>query len=155
MANFNYSATWKDPLNFNNTRSIRNTDKYDYNCGGYALETFTWYCPRAREEQVRYSFHNIEQAYEITLHAVAHMIYEFEGKLRMIRKLEDLKPYERAIAFRISSDGDFHYMKKTRSGWYHKMGSSSCIYRVSEKLVFNSKWCNRYDGPIVLLAMKI
>ena len=154
MANFNLSASWDDPLNFNNTRSIRNTDKYDYNCGGYALETFTWYCPRAEDERVRYSFRNIEQAYETTLHAVAHMVYEFEGKLRMIRKLKDLKENERAVAFRISSDGDFHYVKKAKNGWYHKRGGCPRIERMSEYNVFNTDWCGRYDGPIVLLAIE-
>jgi hypothetical protein len=154
MANFNCSATWDDPLNLNNTRSIHNTDKYEYNCGGYALGTFSWYCPRAKGEQVRYSFRNIKQAYEITLHAVAHMVYEFEGKIRMIRKMEDLRINERVVAFRISSDGDFHYIKKTKCGWYHKMGASDYIRRMSEYDVFNTKWCDRYDGPIVLLAIK-
>ena len=154
MANFNLSATWTDPLNNNNTRNIRNTDKFEYNCGGYALGTFTWYCPRAKHEYVRYSFESIEEAYEITMHAVAHMVYEFEGKLRMIRKMSDLRRDERVVAFRLASDGDFHYIKKTMCGWYHKMGSSHFIERMSEHDVFNTEWCGRYDGPIVLLAIK-
>ena len=155
MANFNLSATWDDPLNNNNTRNIRNTDKYEYNCGGYALGTFTWYCPRAVGERVKYSFGCIEEAYEITMHAVAHMVYEFEGKIRMIRAMRDLRMDERVVAFRLASDGDFHYIKKTMCGWYHKMGSSHCINRMSEYDVFNTEWCGgRYDGPIVLLAIK-
>ena len=34
-----------DPKNSNHLRNINNTDKFDYNCGGYALGTFSWYTP--------------------------------------------------------------------------------------------------------------
>ena len=35
-----------DYLNSNNYRNINNTSITLYNCGGYALNTFNWYCPR-------------------------------------------------------------------------------------------------------------
>ena len=34
-----------DPFNFLRNRNVRNTEKRTYNCGGYALDTFSWYCP--------------------------------------------------------------------------------------------------------------
>lgn len=47
----NYYKVDHDPLNMRGSRNIRNTDKADYNCGGYALGTFSWYLPsRTREE---------------------------------------------------------------------------------------------------------
>ena len=145
-----------DPFNNNRERNIKNTDRYEYNCGGYALETFSWYCPEEELELGRTAFDTIEEAYEKTMYAVAVMVLEFEGKVRMIRRVEDLhKTSERLVAFRISSDGDFHYIKKTRSGWKHKMGSSYPIRKMSEWEVFNTEWCGgRYDGPLVLLAIK-
>ena len=146
-----------DPLNNQKTRNIRNSDRYEYNCGGYALETFSWYCPHAQgEKTLHYGFDTLEEAYETTMYAVSVMVSEFEGKIRMLRSKEELhKRTETLIAFRISSDGDFHYIKKTRSGWKHKMGSSYAIRKMKEKEVFETNWCGgRYDGPIVLLAMK-
>ena len=31
-----------DDLNLNKTRNVKNTDIDDYNCGGYALGTYSW-----------------------------------------------------------------------------------------------------------------
>ena len=145
-----------DPLNNQKTRNIKNSDRYEYNCGGYALETFSWYCPHTKSDKtLHHGFDTLEEAYETTMYAVSVMVAEFEGKIRMLRSKEELhKKTETLIAFRLSSDGDFHYVKKTRSGWKHKMGASYPIQKMSEKEVFETVWCGCYDGPIVLLAMK-
>lgn len=148
-----------DPFNKNNLRNVRNTPKRNYNCGGYALETFSWYCPHSEEDDTfwgyDYSFNTQEEAWVKTMYAVSKMILDFEGNLRMIKSLKQLhKGTERVVAFRLSSDGDFHYIKKTLSGWRHKCGASSDIRHMSEYEVFHTKWNGRYDGPIVLLAIK-
>lgn len=149
-----------DPFNKNNRRNVRNTPKRNYNCGGYALETFSWYCPHSEEDDeflwgYDYSFGTQEEAWVKTMYAVSKMILDFEGNLRMIKSLKQLhKGTERVVAFRLSSDGDFHYIKKTLSGWRHKCGASSDIRHMSEYEVFHTKWNGRYDGPIVLLAIK-
>ncbi len=144
-----------DPLNNNKERNIKNTARDTYNCGGYALGTYSWYCPREKEKDIIFDFNSIEEAYEKTMYAVATMVREFEGKIRMIQKLDDLnEETERVIAFRISSDGDFHYVKKTKCGWKHKRGACPRIFRMTTKQVFRTEWCDRYDGPIVLLAIK-
>ena len=82
------------------------------------------------------------------------MLKDFEGRLRIISSLKELRKDEYAIAYRISSDGDFHFMKKARTRWHHKRGSMSTILTESEDNVLNSIWCDRYDGPIVLMAMR-
>lgn len=149
-----------DPFNHDNRRNIHNTQKHTYNCGGYALGTFSWYCPHPEEENnpwhgYDYSFTTREEAWVKTMYAVSQMILDFEGKLRMIKSLDQLhKATERVVAFRLSSDGDFHYVKKDWNGWHHKRGRSRDILRMNEHDVFNTKWCNRYDGPIILLAIK-
>lgn len=148
-----------DPFNKNNNRNVRNTPKSNYNCGGYALETFSWYCPHNEEDDTffgyDYGFDTREEAWIKTMYAVSKMILDFEGNLRMIKSLKELhKNTERVVAFRLSSDGDFHYIKKTKNGWRHKCGASFYIRRMSEHDVFNTNWNNRYDGPIVLLAIK-
>jgi hypothetical protein len=149
-----------DPFNKNNNRNVRNTPKRNYNCGGYALETFSWYCPHTEEDDntffgYDYGFNTQEEAWVKTMYAVSKMILDFEGNLRMIKSLKQLhKDTERVVAFRLSSDGDFHYIKKTKNGWRHKCGASFYIRRMSEHDVFNTKWNGRYDGPIILLAIK-
>ena len=148
-----------DPFNKNNNRNVRNTPKRNYNCGGYALETFSWYCPHGEEDDTffgyDYGFDTQEEAWIKTMYAVSKMILDFEGNLRMIKSLKQLhKDTERVVAFRLSSDGDFHYIKKTKNGWRHKCGASFYIRRMSEHDVFNTNWNGRYDGPIILLAIK-
>ena len=43
-------STTKDPFNNYATRNMRNTDLQDYNCGGFALDTYTWVVPFYRDE---------------------------------------------------------------------------------------------------------
>ena len=40
-----------DPFNKNNKRNVRNTERNTYNCGGYALGTFSWYCPHDENDE--------------------------------------------------------------------------------------------------------
>ena len=147
-----------DPLNINRTRNIRNTNKRMYNCGGYALGTYSWYCPQPDDDyDDSYAFDTMDEAIDITLDVVDHMCYEFEGKIRVIKTLNELNTsVEYAVAFRISSRNDFHYVKKADNGhWYHKRGGMLDINQMTEYEVFNTRWCGGfYDGPIVLLAVK-
>ncbi len=149
-----------DPFNKERKRNVLNTQRHTYNCGGYALGTFSWYCPHCPADDgwsgYDYGFENAEEAWMKTMYAVSQMILDFEGKLRMIKTLNQLnKKTERVVAFRLSADGDFHYIKKSSNGcWYHKRGSSTPLHRMKEKDVLNSVWCDRYDGPVILLAIK-
>ena len=40
-----------DDFNINRKRNTRNTSKRLYNCAGYALGTFSWYCPHSTEDE--------------------------------------------------------------------------------------------------------
>ena len=142
-----------DLFNNERARNIHNTDTYLYNCAGYALGTFSWYQPY--DDDLLFAlFCDSDELEEITKLTVSHMLKDFEGKLRVISSLEELRKDEYAIAYRVSSDGDFHFMKKARTKWHHKRGSMSTILTESEDNVLNSIWCDRYDGPIVLMAMR-
>lgn len=150
-----------DPFNFEKRRNIKNTDKNLYNCGGYALGTFSWYCPNAEEDDPfglwNFIFSPLpipELMERVTASAVEQMLIEF-ADLRVITTLAEVKSDEYPIAFRVSHDGDFHYVKRARNGhWYHKLGSDSRICRMAESVVFSKDWGYRYDGRIVLLAKK-
>lgn len=146
-----------DPLNVNGKRHVGNTDKSSYNCGGYALECFSWYCPRLEEEYDVFAFDDPEEAQERTNRAVDRMLEDFPT-LRKVQTLADVRSDEYAILFRLSSDGDFHYLKRDRGNhWRHKMGNSTRIDTIKTKDIFKRWPCDnwiRYDGPIVILAKK-
>ena len=147
----------EDRFNSNRNRNINNTCKMDYNCGGYALGTFNWYLPFINEsEHIPLDFETMEEAEALTDHCVKSMLLEFKSRnLRVVDNLSCLKINEYAFAFRISSDGDFHYVRRhTNGNWFHKCGAESTIRLMKSEEVFTTDWCNgRYDGPIVLFAI--
>ena len=153
FCNYSKLLNNSDLFNVQRKRNIKNTCKALYNCAGYALETFSWYCPY--DDYDLFSLLcDSDELEEITKLTVFHMLKDFEGKLRVISSLKELNKDEYAIAYRVSFDGDFHFMKKARTRWHHKRGRMSTILTESEDNVLNSIWCDRYDGPIVLMAMR-
>lgn len=145
-----------DLFNFQRKRNIDNTKRYLYNCAGYALETFSWYCPNEKKDGYWSFMDDLSDAemFVKTFETVNFMLKDFKGHLRLIGSIDEVQENEYAIAYRVSSDGDFHFMKKMANGWHHKRGGSAHIYIETEDYVLNEIWCDRYDGPIVLMAMR-
>lgn len=155
---------FNDSLNFENRRNIKNTQKNRYNCGGYALGTFSWYCPYGEEfdAQARYDgcdyFYTNMPKEELDKEAdtfADNMVKEFNGKVRIIQDIKDLKGSEYAVAFRTGAD-DFHFVKRTKGGqWLHKRGGYWRIERMSKKDVFSAEWCDgKYNSKVVLLGVQ-
>lgn len=145
-----------DLFNVQRKRNAGNTKKYLYNCAGYALETFSWYCPNGKNDGY-WCFMDDWSDTEMfvkTFETVQFMLKDFKGRLRLIGSISEVQENEYAIAYRLSRDGDFHFMKKMANGWHHKRGNTSRIYVESEDYVLNEIWCDRYDGPIALMAMR-
>ena len=134
-----------DPFNIAKERNTRNTNRGEYNCGGYALGCYSWYCPFAH--QVRDFEKNVNQ-----------ILKDFRNT-RLINNIQDLMPNEYMVAFRLSSD-DFHFMKRAKNGiWREKRGGQSEIRIVPKSVVFGEVWSpHRYDkgyrGEIALFAVK-
>lgn len=148
-----------DELNLERVRNLRNTIKNRYNCGGYALENFAWYCPySAKQDSNRKTpFHMANDSDELATMCVDNMIKEYNGKLRVINNVTELKPNEYAIAFKATLErNDFHFAKLGRNGvWYHKRGSYSRIEIMSKEELYGETWCcGKYDSKLTLLAMK-
>ena len=149
-----------DGFNKNKARNRNNTDIRSFNCGGWALNTFSWYRPTIFGDNIRcwgddyYQNMTDKQAFNITLKAVNAMLREFPD-LRVIEHLKELNKDEYAIAFRIGKDiDDFHYCKRAKNGhWTHKMGGL-CIEKITKKEVFAPVWLDGYCGFIVLFAKK-
>ena len=145
-----------DLFNRNRNRNERNTSQWDYNCGGYALGTFSWYLPNDNDDVEDFwgcQDHSYEEMVSITRTCVDWMLDDFDD-LRIIHRLSEVRHDEYAIAFRVSSDGDFHYIKQGKfRTWTHKCGMG-CINTITRWEVFHTHWNDRYDGPIVLFAKK-
>ena len=136
----------QDNYNVLKKRNIRNTDKFDYNCGGYALESFSWYLPRHNNVPTG-------EDYGSTVEDCVKAMMEDFPNLRAIASIDDLKENEYAVAFRLS-DCDFHYVKRASNGhWYHKMGSAPFISTIKKEVVFSESWGHGYTGKIALLAV--
>lgn len=150
----NYYKVDHDPLNKRGSRNIRNTDKADYNCGGYALGTFSWYLPsRTRKEYTDIMGHadigDMDTALTLASEAI---IDELPGwstvpfALVMERKYSP-KDYE-IVAMRFCYY-DFHFWKLGRNwNWYDKMGCREQINRHAFNDARNV-WNDRYDSPVV------
>ena len=98
------------------TRNAQNTRVFEYNCGGYALNTFSWYCPHNIGSDRYYSSYTEKGMQKTTQNAVAFMLKEFSD-LRVIKDIKELAQDEYAIAFRIGGVNgvhDFHFMKRAK-----------------------------------------
>lgn len=144
-----------DPFNRLGKRNTSNTTRRSYNCGGYALETFSWYEPtgKAHPSWQDFCFKNTEEAERKTKKCVRAMLREFPT-LRVIKTLADVRPDEYAIMFRLSDDGDFHFLKRDKRGhWRHKCGGWE-VETIKVANIFGEWRFGRYNGPIVIMAKR-
>lgn len=156
FCNYSKLLNNSDLFNFQHKRNISNTERHLYNCAGYALGTFSWYCPNEEDWEYWGSLDDWDDMTMLmkTSETVQFMLKDFAGRLRLIGSVEEVNDNEYAIAYRLSRDGDFHFMKKMANGWHHKRGNTDRIYVESEDYVLREIWCDRYNGPIILMAMR-
>lgn len=159
--------------------NVVNHDWRRYNCGGYALGTYTWYLPHNRFENrevndfIGGNEYNdlLDQYYDGEIDVedgayadLCNMRAEYfvdtmvkRGVCRRIESESELRSGERLVAFRASVD-DFHYIRKMSNGeWTHKMGAWE-IGVMDEYDVMNAPiWeCSLpYGGNTILLAVSI
>ena len=151
----------KDKLNKKQKRNLNNTERCEYNCGGYALDTFSWYHPyRQKDGDISDLLDKFQDdANAVLEYTTQYMLKEFKKKLRVITTLSELKENEEAVAYRIETEGyDFHFVRRKRNGsWYGKTGSCPTIYRYTEAEVFDfssAAWGDgRYDSQMILFAL--
>lgn len=147
----------------------------DYNCGGYALETYDWYLPYGYDEDREDAVNELilEGCSETEIYSIlrdrdlSNMLRDFKDRIRIIHNELEALENERIIAYRffiefISYGGavyydnsDFHYRVKTSTGWVEKNGCAPVSKVKNMSLV--SPWiaeCGTYDSEIILLAFK-
>lgn len=175
----------QDYYNIKGTRNSDNTDKYEYNCGGYALNTFSWYEPYdididdIEDEIAEYIDKGLskQEIYEILLDRfTSKLLSEFDN-LRLIKDNSEVKEDERLVYFRyfyeLVSDfddnwqgtedsydyihSDFHFRFYEDGHWYEKNGSGP-IHTCDGDENDGPVWfcgVNLYDSPIVKFALKV
>ena len=160
------SKFFEDEYNVNGKRNRKNTERNQYNCGGYALETFSWVLPCDTEEECEelYDFDMWEYDYdeddfnESAERGAEWMLANVPNLRRVDSPDEKLQEGEWLIGFKVgagSGDGDFHYIKRTPSGqFWHKPGGSY-IRRMGKKEALSDDWGNgRYTSKTIWLVRK-
>lgn len=134
----------------------KDTHHLYYNCGGYALGTYTWVMPISDWDLNPFNlvcdYYDEKEMREVTDYCLNVLLNEIE-ELRVLQSQDDdLLENEVLIAFRISNDGDFHFMRqeKNENFWRHKRGNKPC-----EKFYGDiyKPWFDRYDGPLIFFAL--
>lgn len=129
---------------------IRTEDRRDYNCGGYALETFDWVYPYVEGLRRRWK-HGTDLR---SVMRYARYLTETIPGVRIIEQEREMKDNEYLVAFR-TSNYDFHFCKRDDSGnWRHKRGRCEILFRILKSQVFSPSWDGGYDSPIILLAVE-
>lgn len=156
----------KDYFNLDKKRNSQNTDNWDYNCGGYALGTFSWFLLDSFEHGYDLNYYNMtieeieKRVVSMEDDCVEEIVEVFEGLVRSISTLSELREDEYAVLFRISYNDagyvdDFHFVKRHHDGHYsHKPGRSPIVKFENDP--FDGDWSNRclvYNAPIKILAV--
>lgn len=164
-----FTRTIPDPYNIKKLRDEFNTNRHDYNCGGYAFHTFSWYAPYNAPNHTmgeygdRYAssgFTEEEAMRRFTKHCVRYMENDFKGKLRQIRSLTEASPNDTVILFRVGLrfdagecwDSDFHFRVRRNGKWTEKCGGAEIEDSAPE---LTQPWVDwetdfTYDGPIAM-----
>ncbi len=146
----------KDPLNSKKARKVSNTSRYSYNCGGYALNCFSWYVPDGFCDSFDWDFW--EEALEKNELVLEDLIEDFPYLEKINGPCSPIPEGYYRLGFRIASDGDFHFIKQdSRGRWWHKPGDRP-IQRMKKENIEQPwpgwNWDGRYNGPILWMMNK-
>ena len=130
--------------------------RYEFNCGGYAFDTFDWYLPYSWEFDIDHDL-NEENREKVMEEWVECMLKDFEGRLRVVQNEKDVAESERLILFRsrLTPNTDFHYVVRKGRNFFHKLGCTPEFRRIKKEEVFSDEWPFGYDGPIVMMAYRV
>ena len=148
-----------DAYNEFGTRTRKNVEGWQFNCGGYALETYNWICPYQDESDSDRLFEDwdSELSNDDRVEQTATWMEKHVPNLRRVNGVEDLQDDEYLIAYKCGTH-DFHFCKRLPNGiWMHKPGGSR-TRRISEKRVMADHWISGaavYSSKTVFFAKKL
>lgn len=144
---------YEDMLNLKGTRNVKNTYYRNYNCMGYALDTYSWLCALLEGGEFDpFPLDEEDDKEEILASCVQYLLDTFALKQISRQQAYNTKSKVEVVAFRIGY-ADFHFMVRRKNGqWYHKMGATH-IARIEKDTVFAPVWYNgygdAYDSEII------
>lgn len=125
-----------------------------YNCGGFALGTMTWFLFECFSN-CDFIGKNKREIYKkmgkMTYKCALELLEKYPKQLRLIHNECEKKSYEEVFYFRLSEDGDFHFVVKNGNTYYHKKGGNVEVSKMTKKELFNI-WEGGYNGPILMFA---
>lgn len=159
----------EDYLNINRTRNCENTSVEDYNCGGYCMNTFSWYNPYRPVieegcyegmvewvEDMRLSWDmSVEEIYDTLLQTARDQILEdFGDSVRLITNPYDFNDGEKLVVYKVGAifrkneyneeylgHTDFHFKQWEGSFWTDKPGSADIRFEgFAFDEVINKPW---------------
>lgn len=163
----------EDWLNVQRTRNCANTDVDDYNCGGYCLNTFSWYNPYidyCKEEgytgmadwiqDMLWGWeHSIEEVYD-TLIKIGRdqILQDFEDTVRLIHNPDDVREDEKLVVYKIGivltedeygdmylEHTDFHFKQWEGTYWSDKLGGGELrMQYVPLEEMIEETWVNSW-----------
>lgn len=143
-----------DDFNLDHKRNARNTSIYDYNCMGYALDTYSWLCVYLEDGETDAFTWGVSKAKQkkVLKSCEKYLLNNFSLVPVTREQAYNACGKKQIIAFRIA-EYDFHFMVRRKNGsWYHKMGSQK-ICRINKDKVFANVWRNNcgdvYDSEIL------
>ena len=164
----------RDYLNRQKTRNVNNTCTSDYNCGGYALRTFSWYLPYddishsdLAEEMYQNGMSKEEIELEILQHDLEVMKEDFPDKLIYIKSLNEAAPEDTVIAYRLyikiydykdemyeNVDTDFHFRVRSNNIWTERCGRDPILPCTCSEEPWDKGGDFIYDSPILYFVFK-
>lgn len=143
-----------DDFNLDHKRNIRNTSIYDYNCMGYALDTYSWLNAYLKDGKTDVFIYGVskEKQKKVLKSCTKYLLNNFPLVPITREQAYNACGRKQIIAFRIAKY-DFHFMVRRKNGsWYHKMGCND-ILRIDKDKVFADVWRNDcgdvYDSEIL------
>lgn len=169
----------EDYLNSQKTRSEYNTKCFDYNCGGFALRTFSWIYPERNINNLIEGYSEREDVildwsekeldkedfYELILKRDIKELLSLIPNLELFRgnpETYEEKDGEELIAYRIfvkdddAEDNDFHFKVLRDGKWVEKNGGNGI--RFSREPWFDESWKTInffYDSKTIYFINKI
>lgn len=143
-----------DDFNLDHKRNVNNTPVRDYNCMGYALDTYSWLIAYLEDEETNAFDYGVdkEEQEKVLMSCAKYLLNNFSLVPITREQAYNACGRKQIIAFRIA-EYDFHFMVRRKNGsWYHKMGSQN-IRRIDKGRVFADVWRNDsgdvYDSEIL------
>lgn len=132
-------------------------ERFNFNCGGFALGTCEWERFICCDARGYYPFsRNRKKAYrnmgKMTYQCAQELLEKYPRQLRLVKDESEKLSYEEIFFFRVSSDGDFHFVLKHGRKYLHKRGNTPWLDEMSKEEVYSSAWCDKYDGPMLIFA---